>query len=59
MLALIAEPRRKMALKHLTLLEEVEEEVVAMEPDSKEFAKIVANKVTKKPVAGRRKKMPI
>ncbi len=59
MLALIAEPRRKMALKHLTLLEEAEEEVAAMERNSKELAEIVANKVTKKAVAGRKKKMPI
>ncbi len=58
MLALIVEPRRKMALKYLTLLEEADEEVAAMERNSKEFAEIVANNVTKKAVAGRRKKMP-
>jgi hypothetical protein len=57
MLALIEVPRRKKALT-LTLLEEAEEEDAAMELNSKELVEIVANKVTKRVVAGRRKKMP-
>jgi hypothetical protein len=56
--AIIEVPRRMMAQK--LLLEEAEEEDAAMdakEHDSKELVKIVANKVTKRAIAGRKKKM--
>jgi hypothetical protein len=59
MLALLTDLRRKMALKHLLLLEELEEEDAGMEEkqlDSKELVKIVENKVTRRAAAGRRKK---
>ncbi len=57
---LIVDPRRKMDLEHLILLEEVEEEDVEMdemELNSKELAEIVANKDIKRAVVGKRKKM--
>jgi hypothetical protein len=59
MLALLEDLRRKMALKHLPLLEEVEEEDAERdekELDSKELAKIVANKATRRPAVDRREK---
>jgi hypothetical protein len=58
--ALIVGPRRKIAQKHQTLLEELEEESEEMEEkelDSNELAKMVANKVTWRADVGRRKKM--
>jgi hypothetical protein len=48
------------AEEHPTLPEEAEEEdaeVVKTELDSKELAKIVANKVTRRAAVGRRKKV--
>ena len=56
--ALIEVPRRMIAQK--LLLEEVEEEdgvMEAKELDSKELVGIVASKVTKRAIAGRKKKM--
>jgi hypothetical protein len=56
--ALIEVQRRMMAQK--LLLEEVEEEDAVMdakELDSKELVEIVASKVTKRAIAGRKKKM--
>jgi hypothetical protein len=56
--ALIEVPRRMIAQK--LLLEEVEEEVVVMEAkelDSKELVGIMASKVIKRAIAGRKKKI--
>jgi hypothetical protein len=56
--ALIEVPRRMMAQKLLP--EEVEEEDAVMDMKellSKELVEIVANKVTKRAIAGRKKKM--